>query len=57
MTLYTLLVLGIALWHGGLDYATWKALFASPTFKIATFLSARSTDPMNVRCSPHASSA
>jgi succinate dehydrogenase / fumarate reductase membrane anchor subunit len=38
MVLYTLLVLGIVLWHGGLDHATWTALFASQAFRIATFL-------------------
>jgi succinate dehydrogenase / fumarate reductase, membrane anchor subunit len=38
MALYTLLVLGIVLWHGGLDYAVWKALFASHMFRLATFL-------------------
>jgi succinate dehydrogenase / fumarate reductase, membrane anchor subunit len=38
MTLYTALFLGIVLWHGGLDYATWKALFAGDAFRIATFL-------------------
>ena len=29
MLVYTVLFLGILLWHGGLDYPTWKALFAS----------------------------
>ena len=38
MALYTLLLLGVALWNGGLDYAAWKALFASSAFRIATFL-------------------
>ena len=38
MTLYTVLLLGIVLWHGGLDYATWQALFAGNAFRIATFL-------------------
>ena len=38
MTLYTLLALGIVLWHGGLDHASWRALFASQWFRIATFL-------------------
>lgn len=37
MALYTLLVLGLVLWHGGLDYATWKAVFAGHAFRIATF--------------------
>jgi succinate dehydrogenase / fumarate reductase membrane anchor subunit len=38
MTLYTVLLLGIVLWHGGLDYATWRELFAGNAFRIATFL-------------------
>jgi succinate dehydrogenase / fumarate reductase membrane anchor subunit len=38
MILYTLLLLGILLWNGGIDYTLWKALFAAPWFKIVTFL-------------------
>jgi succinate dehydrogenase / fumarate reductase membrane anchor subunit len=38
MLVYTLLVLGIVLWNGGLDYALWKSLFASGAFRLATFL-------------------
>ena len=38
MALYTLLLLGIALWNGGLDYALWRALFGNGAFKLATFL-------------------
>jgi len=38
MIVYTLLVLGIVLWHGGLDHGEWRALFASQLFRIATFL-------------------
>jgi succinate dehydrogenase / fumarate reductase membrane anchor subunit len=38
MTVYTALFLGIVLWHGGLDYATWQALFAGNAFRVATFL-------------------
>ena len=38
MIVYTLLLLGIVLWHGGLDHPTWRALFASQLFRIATFL-------------------
>ena len=26
------------LWNGGLDYATWRALFAGNAFRVATFL-------------------
>ena len=35
MIVYTLLFLGALLWHGGLDHASWKALFASVLFRIA----------------------
>ena len=38
ITLYTALFLGVVLWNGGLDYAVWKALFASDAFRVATFL-------------------
>ena len=38
MALYTLLLLGIALYEGGIDYATWTGLFAHPAFRIATLL-------------------
>ena len=38
MALYTLLLLGIALYQGGIDYGTWIALFAHPAFRIATLL-------------------
>jgi len=38
MALYTLLLLGIAMYQGGIDYATWTALFAHPAFRIATLL-------------------
>jgi len=38
MILYTLLVLGIVLWHGGLDHASWRALFQSQVFRVASFL-------------------
>ena len=38
MALYTLLILGIVIWNGGIDYAVWKSLFASHAFKLATFL-------------------
>ena len=38
MILYTLFVLGIVLWHGGLDHAAWRALFANQFFRVATFL-------------------
>ena len=38
MIVYTALFLVILLWHGGLDYAAWKRLFAGNAFRIATFL-------------------
>ena len=38
MIVYTLLALGIVLWHGGLDHAQWRALFQSQLFCVATFL-------------------
>lgn len=38
MIAYTLLALGVVLWHGGLDHAAWQALFTSRFFRIATFL-------------------
>ena len=38
MAVYTLLVLGVALWNGGIDYALWTALFANRAFKLASFL-------------------
>jgi succinate dehydrogenase / fumarate reductase membrane anchor subunit len=38
MALYTLALLGIALWNGGIDHALWQALFASGAWKLATFV-------------------
>jgi succinate dehydrogenase / fumarate reductase membrane anchor subunit len=38
MIVYTLLVLGIVLWHGGMDHAAWLALFRNQPFRIASFL-------------------
>jgi succinate dehydrogenase / fumarate reductase membrane anchor subunit len=38
MAAYTLLVLAIALWHGGIDRALWLTLFANGAFKLASFL-------------------
>jgi succinate dehydrogenase / fumarate reductase membrane anchor subunit len=35
---YTLLLLALALWNGGFDYALWKALFAHGAFRVASFL-------------------
>ena len=38
MAAYTVLVLGIVLWNGGIDYPLWRVLFASGAFKLASFL-------------------
>jgi succinate dehydrogenase / fumarate reductase membrane anchor subunit len=38
MVLYTVLLLAVALWNGGLSYPLWKSLFAHGAFKVATFL-------------------
>jgi succinate dehydrogenase / fumarate reductase membrane anchor subunit len=38
ITLYTALVVGIVLWHGGLDYPTARTLFEGNAFRVATFL-------------------
>jgi succinate dehydrogenase membrane anchor subunit len=38
MVAYTALVLGIALWTGGIDYPRWQQLFAHGGFKLASFL-------------------
>ena len=38
MAAYTLLLLGIALWNGGIDYALWRGLFGNAAFELATFL-------------------
>ena len=38
MAVYTLLVLGVALWNGGIDHALWTRLFAHGGFRLASFL-------------------
>ncbi len=38
MVLYTLGVLGVLLYNGGIDYSLWQALFANGLFRIATLL-------------------
>lgn len=38
MALYTVLLLALLLWYGGLDYALWKATFANGLFRLATFV-------------------
>jgi len=38
MALYTVLLLVLLLWHGGLDYAAWKATFGNELFRLASFV-------------------
>ena len=38
MALYTLLLLGLLLWFGGLDYAAWKGAFGNESFRVTTFV-------------------
>jgi succinate dehydrogenase / fumarate reductase membrane anchor subunit len=38
MAVYTMLVLAVALWNGGIDYPLWTELFAHAGFKLASFL-------------------
>lgn len=38
MALYTILILGLLLWFGGLDFAAWKAAFGNEAFRIGTFV-------------------
>jgi succinate dehydrogenase / fumarate reductase membrane anchor subunit len=38
MALYTLVLLGIVMWNGGLDYARWSAVLANNPFRLLTFL-------------------
>ena len=38
MTAYTLLILGVVLWNGGLDYALWQALFSNGAFRLVSLL-------------------
>src|SRR5436190_23251319 len=38
MAVYTLLVIAIALYSGGIDYALWQSLFTRAAFRIATLL-------------------
>jgi len=38
MAVYTLLVLAIVLWNGGIDYTLWTELFAHAGFRLASFL-------------------
>ena len=38
MIVYTAGVLGIALWHGGIDYSLWRILFGNAASKLASLL-------------------
>jgi succinate dehydrogenase / fumarate reductase, membrane anchor subunit len=38
MALYTVVLLGELMWHGGMDYPTWRALFAGGAFRVLSFL-------------------
>jgi succinate dehydrogenase / fumarate reductase, membrane anchor subunit len=38
MALYTILILGLLLWFGGLDYTAWKATFGNELFRLFTFI-------------------
>jgi succinate dehydrogenase / fumarate reductase membrane anchor subunit len=38
MALYTVLLLAIVLWNGGVDYELWMSLFAHGGFRLASFL-------------------
>jgi succinate dehydrogenase / fumarate reductase membrane anchor subunit len=38
MVLYTLLLLGIALYSGGIDHAQWQSLFGNGVFSVATLV-------------------
>ena len=53
MAVYTLLVLAIVLWNGGIDHSQWTDLFAHGGFKLASFLRApvRSAVWCGRRCS------
>lgn len=38
MVLFTLAMLGVALYNGGIEYSLWQALFANAAFRIASLL-------------------
>jgi succinate dehydrogenase / fumarate reductase membrane anchor subunit len=38
MVLYTLAMLGVLLYNGGIDFALWQALFANVAFRVATLV-------------------
>ena len=38
MAAYTVVLLGIVLWNGGMDAALWQSLFQRSPFRLGTFL-------------------
>jgi succinate dehydrogenase / fumarate reductase membrane anchor subunit len=38
ITLYALVLIGELMWHGGMDYATWRSLFDNHAFRVISFL-------------------
>jgi succinate dehydrogenase / fumarate reductase membrane anchor subunit len=38
MLAYTALMIGLALWNGGFDYATWRSIFANGAFRVVSFM-------------------
>jgi succinate dehydrogenase / fumarate reductase membrane anchor subunit len=38
MVCYTIAMLGVLLYHGGMSYALWHALFANGLFRVATLI-------------------
>ncbi|HZQ62850.1 MAG TPA: succinate dehydrogenase, hydrophobic membrane anchor protein [Casimicrobiaceae bacterium] len=38
MAAYTIVLLAIVMWNGGLDYQSWSSVFASNAFRLLTFL-------------------
>jgi succinate dehydrogenase / fumarate reductase membrane anchor subunit len=38
LALYTVLILALLLWHGGLDQAAWLSTFRNEPFRLATFI-------------------
>lgn len=38
MAVFTLVLLGVVLWNGGMDFALWKALFANTAWKAIVFV-------------------
>ncbi len=38
MAVYTVILLGIVLWNGGIDAALWRSLFGRSAFRLANFI-------------------